>query len=444
MMFGELNEQLKSQQVGYPGDARARPADPIFELHPAQILGFMEAVWELWRRLDEDSLTTAPGGDKTPPLPSSGRPKVLSDTTVRARVVALGTVDRKGAAATKGDPSIAISDPVLALLRSRDAGFGPVPHPALDVVQATTAVLTKMLALGPRGFIAAPWKHLKYAYLIENTRARDIQAKLIQWALTDEAFGTLSDESFRWLRLTEDLFFRDGISSLVSSITSRLRPDDCATRRNAYQRMFGIDLNHGQADGGAYPYVKAQTANNDFVRTLQDLLRELWRGFINARNDSGPRTTDDSNIRELLRKLKTMMISRRLSGSGGRANLSREEFVAVATMEWFELTVATNTAIVVDLKALGDEREDRLRNLGERVKLPAHGKSRSFFQLADRLPVFLREIEDGDWDEPRPVEELYDPDVTGNVATRTTEIINHWTIATGVDLKDLVQTARSA
>jgi hypothetical protein len=442
-MFGELNEQLKKQAVGYPSDARVgRPADPIFELHPAQILGFMEAVWELWRRLDEDSLTTPPGGGTTATL-LSGRPKVLSDTTVRAKVVALGNVDRRASAA-KGDPVPVLSDAVLALLRSRDSGFGPVPHPALDVVQAVTTVLANMLAVGPRGFIAAPWKHLKYAYLVENTCAYEIHAKVIQWALTDEAFGTLSDESFRWVRLTEDLFFRDGISSLVSSITSTLRPDIRGTRRNAYQRMFGIDLNHGAPGGGPYAYVKAQTANADFVRTLQELLRELWRGFINARNDSGPRTTDDSNIRELLRKLKTMMISRRLSGSGGRANLSREEFVAVATMEWFELTVATNTAIVVDLKALGDEREDRLRNLGERVKLPAHGKSRSFFQLADSLPVFLREIEDGDWDEPRPVEELYDPDVTGNVAARTTTIINHWSIATGVDLKDLVQTARSA
>ncbi|HET9315005.1 MAG TPA: hypothetical protein VFQ51_05420, partial [Vicinamibacteria bacterium] len=335
------------------------------------------------------------------------------------------------------------SDSVLALLRSRDGGIGPVPRTAFDVATVVTTVLTKMLTPGFR-FIAAPWKHLKYAYLIENTRAYDIQAKVIQWALTDEAFGTLSDESFRWLRLTEDMFFRDGIGSLVSSITSTLRPDIRATRRNAYQRMFGIDLNHGAADGGAYPYTKAQTANNDFVRTLQDLLRELWRGFVNARNDSGPRTTDDSNISELILKLKTMMTARRLSGNGGRVNLSREEFVAVATMEWFELTVASDTAIVSDLKATGDQREDRLRNLGERVKLPYHGKSRSFFQLADALPVFLREIEDGDWDDQTRVPLLYDPAATGNVSTRTTTIINHWSLATGVDLKDLVQTAKSA
>ena len=436
-MFAELNQELK-KGITHRGD-------PIFELHPAQIMGFLEAVWELWRRLDEDSLTTPPGSaySTTAAAASSTRPTLLSDTTARAKVVGLGNVDRK--AGSKGE-ALQLSDAVVALLRSRDPGFGAHPHPELKVVEAVTTVLNKMLTLGVRGFISAPWKHLKYAYLVENTRSYDIQAKVIQWALTDEAFGTLSDESFRWLRLTEDLFFRDGITSLVSSITSTLRPDIRATRRNAYQRMFGIDLNHGAAEGGAYPYVKAQTANADFVRTLQDLLRELWRGFINARNDSGPRTTDDSNIRELLVKLKTMMTARRLSGGvgGGRANLSREEFVAVITMEWFELTVASNTSIVVDLKATGDEREDRLRNLGERVKLPSHGKSRSFFKLADSLPQFLREIEEGDWDDPRPVDQLYDLDETGNVASRTTDIINHWSLATGVDLKDLVQTAKSA
>jgi hypothetical protein len=70
------------------------------------------------------------------------------------------------------------------------------------------------------------------------------------------------------------------------------------------------------------------------------------------------------------------------------------------------------------------------------VKLPAHGRSRSFFQLADTLPGLLREIEEGDWEESvRPTAELYDETVAGNVAARTTEIVNHWSIATGVDLK---------
>ncbi len=419
-MFRELNQQLKTQIPSFAGD-------PILELHPAQLYGWLEAVWEMWRRLDEGSVTTP-----------AAKP---SDTSAKAVVVALGTVDRKSPSRDGGVVPV-ITDPILALLRSRDPGLGPLapgPRLPLDVEAAARAVLEKMFQAGGQRHAVTPWLHLKYAYLVENTRIFEILCKILQGCLTDEPFGTLSDRSFRWMRITEDLFFREGPASLVTSITSWLRPDARATRRNAYQRMFGIDLNHGATDGGPYPYVKAQAANSDFVRTLQDLLRELWRGFINARNTSGPRTTDDANILELLVKLRTMMTARRLSGSVGgqsRANLAREEFVAVATLEWFEMVVDTDTPIVVDLKASGDQPEDRLRQLGERVKLPSHSRSRSFFQLASRLPKLLREIEEGDW-QVRPIAELYDPTVANSEAARTTEIVNHWSIATGVDLKSI-------
>jgi hypothetical protein len=428
-MFAELNEQLKTQLAAQGQNPLT--ADPVFELHPLQLQGFLEAVWEVWRRLDEGSLLVPPGP--------------VSPGSADATVVALGTVERE--LNDSGRPELFFSDPILALLRSRDPGLGALPPSgrvrlALDVEQAARAVLERLLVSAAGKHMITPWPHLMYAYLVENTRAFEILAKVVQGSLTDEPFGALSEPSFRWLRLTEDLFFRDGASSLITSTTSLLRPDPRGTRRNAYQRLFGIDLNHGAQDGGAYPYTRAQVANADFVRTLQELLREAWLGVVNARNISGPRATDDANIEELLRKLQLMLSERRLSGSGGRANLAREEFVAVATLEWFELAVKSNTSIVVDLKANADEREDRLRKLGERVQLPYHGRSRSFFELSGTLPVFLREIEEGDWATPRPVAQLYDDTLAGNVAARTKAIINHWSIATGVDLKSVAVTVQ--
>jgi hypothetical protein len=428
----ELRKQIQEQDPEYVGD-------PIFELHPAQLYGFMEAVWEMWRRLDEGSLAHSPG------LPSP--------TAAKATVVAFGNVTTT---VETDDIRPKFSDVILDLLQSRDSALGPKPDRLqLDVKRAATEVLRQMLRPPATGKpIRTPWLHLMYAYLIENTRAYEILSKVVQGALTGEPFGTLSDTSFRWLRLTEDLFHRDGPSSLVTSITSWLRPDIRATRRNAYHRMFGIDLNPCTADDADYPYVKAAAANTRFVPTLQDLLRELWRGFINSRNQSGPNTTDDGNIREQIRNLKTMMTARRLSSGSARsrANLARVEFVAGATEEWFHLTVNADTSIVTDLNANGDEPEDRLRNLGERVKLPFHGKSRSFFQLAhlvdqDRptgsLPQFLREIEEGEWDPEGRTGELYNPTIAGNVASRTIDIVNHWSIATGVDLKSVPVAAQS-
>ncbi len=425
-MFAELNEELRNQ-LAAQSLGPAVP-DPIFELHPLQLQGFLEAVWETWRRLGEGSLLVPPG--------------TVARGSADAVVVALGSVERDSL--DGGRPELVFSDPILALLRSRDPGLGGLSLPSrrrlqLDVEAAARAVIERLLLSREGKHVITPWRHLMYAYLIENTRAYEILAKVVQGSLTDEPFGALSDTSFRWLRLTEDLFFRDGVSSLITSITSTLRPDIRATRRNAYQRLFGIDLNHGAPDGGAYPYTRATAANGDFVRALQELLREAWRGFINARNTSGPRTTDDANIRELLIKLRTMLTERRLSGGDGRVNLAREEFVAVATLEWFDLTLQTSSAIVLDLKANADQPEDRLRKLGERVQLPAHGRSRSFFQLADKLPVLLREIEEGDWDEPRDVADIYNPATP--VGRRTTDIVNHWSIATGVDLKSVPVTA---
>ena len=132
---------------------------------------------------------------------------------------------------------------------------------AASDAKAARAVIERLLLSREGKHVITPWRHLMYAYLIENTRAYEILAKVVQGSLTDEPFGALSDTSFRWLRLTEDLFFRDGVSSLITSITSTLRPDIRATRRNAYQRLFGIDLNHGAPDGGGRNLMMSQNAH---------------------------------------------------------------------------------------------------------------------------------------------------------------------------------------
>jgi hypothetical protein len=53
-------------------------------------------------------------------------------------------------------------------------------------------------------------------------------------------------------------------------LSNYVRPDIHATRRNAYQRMFGMDLNHGTDDNKPYPYVKADeldpSVKTDFIR----------------------------------------------------------------------------------------------------------------------------------------------------------------------------------
>jgi hypothetical protein len=155
---------------------------------------------------------------------------------------------------------------------------------------------------------------------------------------------------------------------------SQLRPDASATRRNAYYRMFGLDLNHGTEDNKSYPYTKPTAANREFVPTLELLLTEVWRGITNAKNSSGAKDTDNDAIGTLSLRLRDMLTVRRQNG-----NLSREEFWFTAMIAWFHLTVEYDSPIVIDLRANATSPEERLKKIGERVDLPClvfYGKLR--------------------------------------------------------------------
>jgi hypothetical protein len=282
------------------------------------------------------------------------------------------------------------------------------------------------------------WDHLIYAYMIENSRVYEIFRRVLHEHRHGEKLGAPLDSSTQnWLRNTEELFYSDSAPFLITNVSSHIRSDLRANRRNAYQRMFGMDLNHGTDDGKPYAYIKAEAANSEFVASFEEFLREIWIGitYVTATSSSNP--TDDSKIADLATKLHDMLRSRRQSG-----NLSREEFAFVAMMSWFHLTLelsGTATApIVRSLRAEAEGAENRLFKIAERVGLPAHGLSKSFFDIADPLSRLLIQIETGMYNSNNPgaVRALYDrvtfpagpePDL------RT--IITHWTAITGRDVK---------
>jgi hypothetical protein len=194
--------------------------------------------------------------------------------------------------------------------------------------------------------------------------------------------------------------------------------------------MFGMELNHGTDDNSPYPYSKADAANNEFVTTLEELLREVWVGHINRENTSGTKPTDDPKIEELAHKLHDMLTSRRQNG-----NISREEFASVAMMSWFHLTVDSNLPIIEDLRANGVSPEQRLFKIAQMVGLPAHGLSRSYFEIAEPLSALLIGIESGALHAPGAARAFYDPTVPNSLAGIMNTIITHWSIITGHDIK---------
>jgi transcriptional regulator with XRE-family HTH domain len=268
--------------------------------------------------------------------------------------------------------------------------------------------------------------------MIENTRVYEVFRRVLHEYRHGEKLGTPLDASTQnWLRSTEELFYSDTAPFLITNVASHIRPELRANRRNAYQRMFGMDLNHGTDDGKPYSYIKAEAANSEFVSTFEEFLREVWVGitYVGATSSSNP--TDDSKIAELAEKLHDMLRSRRQNG-----NLSREEFAFVAMMSWFHLTLEFDTPIVRSLRAEATGLENRLFKIAERVGLPAHGLSKSFFDIADPISRLLIQIEFGTYNRAEAVRALYDAETFPTGPERDIRtIITHWTAITGRDVK---------
>ena len=175
--------------------------------------------------------------------------------------------------------------------------------------------------------------------------------------------------------------------------------------------------------------MRAEAANTEFVSTFEEFLREVWVGMENFRNETGANPTDNAKIADLAEKLQAMLTTRRETG-----NLSREEFVFVSWMSWFHLTVDSDLPIIKDLRAQATLPEERLFKIAQRVGLPAHGLSRSYFEIADSISQILLTIETGVFNDAAAAPALYTPQVGGpEDAMRT--IIRHWSIITGREMK---------
>ena len=370
-MFRQLANWFQLQNPTLPP---AQQALAVLRLHPMQLSRFLEEVWE--QRAD-------PPASNRPGLPSAPVPGALAS-------------------------------------QERISGIG------------TTLTTVPIDIYSGGGNQPAVWDHLIYAYLVENTRAYEIFRRVLWEYLHGERLGAPTAQTADWMRATEDLFYADPPPFQIHSVVSPIRPDIRASRRNAYYRMFGMDLNHGLEDNRPYPFEKPHASNRDFVIVFEEFLREVWRGVENFTNSSGARPTDDAAIANLAERLRVMLTVRRRGG-----NLSREEFFYVSTMSWFHLTLEFNSPVVNDLEAQAASPDERLRKIGDRVGLPAHARSQSYFELADAMSKILVMIEDGQFSSTANVPTLYLIPTTGTNPIRETmlTIVDHWSLATGRDMK---------
>ncbi|GAB4099271.1 hypothetical protein [Sinomonas halotolerans] len=290
------------------------------------------------------------------------------------------------------------------------------------------------------------WDHLGYSFVLENTRALQIIRRVVREFRSGEGLGVPSIATMRWLDATEALVF--AAPSLLSAwlSTSAVRPDPEAVRRNAYWRLFGMDLAFGADDNRPFVFDKAVASNASFVPLFEELLFELWQAMSNLRNTSGANQADDDRIFRIAEQLGYVLRVRRQ-----KALLAREELAAATALGWVELTLSANTPVVVDLRAEATSAGDRLRLIGERVGLAPHSRSSAFLSMASDLSLLLRTLEAGYVTGPELAWLLYAdqspaapplPPGAAPLGAESRRVITEWSAATGKDLKRMARSAR--
>ena len=300
-------------------------------------------------------------------------------------------------------------------------------------------------------FIDTSTYHLIYAYLIENTRILQIFERVIERYMNDEELGISNGlVTYNWIHNSERLFFKNDTPK-VSNLRSILRPSSDSTRRNAYQRMFGMDLAFGDAasQSDSMAYVRSKSSNQQFIVLFERYLSEVWQGYINARNTSGANTSDTNILIEYAQQLQEMMAARRgdtLTNTYAHWNLSREEYSSVLMTSWFSFIISYDSPVVNYLSCQSSTIGERLIKIGNKVGIQAHRKCQSLFEMAGSAAMILLALEtrglldDSAW-VGRMLSSLNPPvasplSIEGNFMNAFLTVINNWEQATGHKIKN--------
>jgi hypothetical protein len=255
--------------------------------------------------------------------------------------------------------------------------------------------------------------------------------------------------AFQWLINTENLFFKYLSNTSYRNVTSQFRQSPDGTRRNAYFRMFGMDLAFGDIiSNGPVSFYKAEFSNQPFIILFEKFLTEIWLAYTNARNQVGANTTDMFIIVDTAQKIQEMLMARRTTETSFENyryfNLSKEEYASVVMMSWLYEVVSYDSPIVNFLRCNGNTPGERLINIGNKVGLPAHSKSEGLLDIAPPMNTLLRRIEFGDYNVETEVRTIIESQTPASTATPAQKqalndlllIINNWEKATGHKIKN--------
>jgi hypothetical protein len=377
------------------------PPGQVFDIHPLQLSRWLDEAWATGSTVPDVGVTTLPSAP-----PFLGDNRIVSEIDLP-----------RASAALPPFPLPSGIDPAV-----------PDNFTGTPFVPAATAP----------GLIS---DHLIYSYLVECTGIIEVMAEVVRRFAVGETLNFVQPDAARWLRTTEELFFREPPLYSIQGVVSEMRPDQRVNRRNAYWRMFGLEPPHAIPARWTRPGLPAESwkqdtgdgVNNGFREKWTELLRQVWLGIENRNNGIGPNATDSEYIAFLCTALRDMMVMRRRGGM-----LAREEFAYVAMLSYFHLTVENDTIpIVRDLTAQAPGPAERLERIATRVGMTPAARSRELFELADLMSGLLRAIELSVFTTGAEAELLYiDLGTNGVLLRDMNRIIDLWQSATGDRVKD--------
>lgn len=313
---------------------------------------------------------------------------------------------------------------------------------------------TLVTAFRVNGKLIPPY-HLIYAYLVENTRMVQIMEKLLMLYQHDEKLQKATTANnrmaFQWIMNTEHLFFKYLSGFSFWNISSKIQSNAEAARRNAYFRLFGMDLAFGHMNTNAsVDYYKAEFNNQGFIVLFERFLTEIWQAYTNAKNEVGPNSTDLYSICDTAQKMQEMLMSRRTTEDTFENyryfNLSRIEYASVVMMAWFYQVISYDSPLVQFLRCNGNTPGERLTNIGKKVGISAHSKAEGLLDIAPPMNTLLRRVEFGDYNpnNEAQVSTIITSQAAGLAATDPNRmaladllaIINNWEKATGHRIKN--------
>ena len=223
------------------------------------------------------------------------------------------------------------------------------------------------------------WDHLIYAYMIENTRVYEIFRRVVVRVRARREARHADRRRRRadaGCARPRSCSIKDGAPFLDHVGREPPAPRPRGNRRNAYQRMFDMELNHGTRRRQALSVRQGRRRQQRLRRHLRGApARGLDRHDLRHR-DQPAATRPIRRRSQTSRASCTTCCGRAARTATCRARSSRSS----AAMSWFHLTLRIRTTpIVRSLRADATGTEQRLFKIAERVGLPAHGLSKHFF-----------------------------------------------------------------